>query len=92
MILSYEAVFAELNNARVVIPGHGPIASTSDVRDYIDMLKSVRMRISSMIDERKSLEQVAASHPFFDFDEKYGPEANSLGFVNRVYFSLKAAY
>ena len=92
MIRFCEMVVAELNDDTTVIPGHGPIVGVSEVHDYIDMLKTVRRRVAAMIAEGKSLEEVEAAKPTADFDEQYGPEANSLGFVNRVYTSLNASY
>ena len=92
MIRFCESVLAELNEDTTVIPGHGAIAEVTDLRDYLDMLKTVRMRVAGMIDEGKSLQEVEAAQPTADFDEQFGPVANSLGFVNRVYSSLKAGY
>jgi hypothetical protein len=52
------------------------------------MLKTMRSRIASMIAEGKTLQEVIDAKPTADFDEVYGPETASLGFVNRVYTSL----
>jgi hypothetical protein len=41
-----------------------------------------------MIDQGLSLEDISAAKPTADFDPIYGPEAASLGFVNRVYTDL----
>ena len=41
-----------------------------------------------MIDEGKSLDETVAAKPTGEFDQIYGPESASLGFVNRVYTSL----
>jgi hypothetical protein len=59
------------------------------LRRYVEMLKTVRERISGMIDEGMSVEQVIAAKPTADLDEDFGDVANSLGFVDRVYASLK---
>jgi hypothetical protein len=53
------------------------------------MLKTVRGRVSKMIDEGMSVEAVIAAKPTADLDEVYGDVANSMGFVDRVYTSLK---
>lgn len=52
------------------------------------MLQTVRDRIAGMVAEGKSMEEVIAAEPTADFDATYGPEGQSLGFVNRVYTSL----
>ena len=72
----------------IIIPGHGPVTDTATLSRYIDMLKSVRSRVAEMIADGKSLDEVVNAKPTADFDEVYGPETASLGFVNRVYTSL----
>jgi glyoxylase-like metal-dependent hydrolase (beta-lactamase superfamily II) len=72
----------------IVIPGHGPVTDTATLRRYVSMLKSVRTRVADLIDAGKTMEQVIEAKPTADFDEVYGPESSSLGFVNRVYTSL----
>ncbi|MDA8719962.1 MBL fold metallo-hydrolase [Gammaproteobacteria bacterium] len=72
----------------IVIPGHGPVTDTAALRRYVTMLKTVRSRVSNLIEDGKTLQQVIDAKLTADFDEVYGPESNSLGFVNRVYTSL----
>jgi hypothetical protein len=55
------------------------------------MVRTVRDRIQAMINEGLSLNDISAAKPTADFDPIYGPEAASLGFVNRVYTSLSSA-
>ena len=77
----------KLKPGAIILPGHGEIGDIQDVRDMISMLKTVRDRISNMIDEGKSLQEVIDAKPTKDFDEKY---PDWLGnFVNRAYASLK---
>ena len=52
------------------------------------MVRTVRDRIQAMIDEELSLDEISAAKPMALFDPIYGPEAASLGFVNRVYTDL----
>ena len=65
-------------------PRHRPAALSR----YIYMLKTVRARVAGMIEDGKTLQEVMEAKPTADFDEVYGPETASLGFVNRVYTSL----
>ena len=89
MIRFCEAVLAEIGDDGIVIPGHGPVTDAAALKRYIDMLKTVRERVLAMMAEGKSLIEVVASRPTTDFDATYGPEMQSLGFVDRVYTSLK---
>lgn len=72
-----------------VVPGHGPMATKQELQAYRDMLRTVRDRVAAQIAQGASLEQILASHPSHEFDNKYasdrvGPE----GFVAMVYQSL----
>jgi len=89
MIEFCETVLAELKPGATVIPGHGPVTDDDALRRYIEMLKTVRERVSKMIDEGMSVEETIAAKPTADFDEVFGDVADSLGFVDRVYASLK---
>ena len=89
MIRFCETILAEIGDDGIVIPGHGPVTDAAALQAYIDMLKTVRERVLAMMNEGKSLLEVVASRPTTEFDESYGPEMQSLGFVDRVYTSLK---
>ena len=89
MIDFCEKVLAELKPGATVIPGHGEMADDDALRRYVEMLRTVRGRISKMIDEGMSVEEVIAAKPTADLDEIFGDVENSLGFVDRVYTSLK---
>ena len=88
MIAFCQTILDEMGADPVIIPGHGEVTDGATLQRYIDMLKTVRGRVAEQIAEGKSLDEVVASRPTADFDETYGPEGQSLGFVNRVYTSL----
>lgn len=88
MIAFCQAALDELEPGAIVIPGHGAVADAATLERYIAMLTTVRARISALIDEGKTLEEVIAAKPTADFDERYGPVEDSLGFLDRVYTSL----
>jgi glyoxylase-like metal-dependent hydrolase (beta-lactamase superfamily II) len=89
MIVFCKAVLAELEPDATVIPGHGPVTDVRALEEYVNMLESVRARIDKMIRSGMTLQEVIAEKPTKDFDARYGDVANSLGFVDRVYTSLK---
>jgi glyoxylase-like metal-dependent hydrolase (beta-lactamase superfamily II) len=90
MIDFCETVLAELKPGAIVIPGHGEVTDDAALRRYIEMLKTVRGRISEMIAKGMSVEEVIAAKPTADLDDDFGDVANSLGFVDRVYTSLNS--
>ncbi len=65
-----------------VIPGHGPLASKSDLQDYHDMLVAVRDGVAAMIGDGKTLEEVQAAKP----SAAYDATANRIGFLTPEQF------
>lgn len=88
MIEFCRTVLGELAEDAVVIPGHGQLADRAAVEAYVGMLETVRSRVAGLIDQGKTREEVIAARVTAEFDETYGPESASLGFVDRVYTSL----
>jgi glyoxylase-like metal-dependent hydrolase (beta-lactamase superfamily II) len=78
-------VLAEIDSTYMVVPGHGPIADAQALADYVAMLTTIRDRMSALIASGATLEQVEASRPTSEWDERKGdPES----FLNRAYLSL----
>ena len=89
MIVFCQTILDDIGPNAVVIPGHGEVTDSAALQRYIDMLTTVRDRVAAHIAAGKNLAEVVAARPTADFDETYGPEIASLGFVDRVYTSLK---
>ena len=81
-----QAVLETIDQDTVVIPGHGPVAGYADMANYIEMLTTIRDRISNLIADGADLEQVMAAKPTSEWDETKGDPAN---FLNRSYASMK---
>lgn len=69
----------------VVIPGHGPVTDYQTLSAYIDMLSTVRARMTGLIDKGASLEDVFAAEVSQEWDARYG---DNQRFINRAYLSL----
>jgi cyclase len=54
-----------------VVPGHGPILNRADILAQRDMVAAVRDRVSGLIKQGKSEEEVIAAHPAAEYDSKY---------------------
>ena len=91
MIAFCQAIADELNPDAIVIPGHGEVTDHATLEAYIVMLKAVRERVADLMAQGKSLEEVLAAKVTAAFNERYGDETSSLGFVDRVYTSLAKA-
>jgi cyclase len=81
-----ESVLQELDADTRVIPGHGPVASRDDLRAYVEMLRTVRERITALIENGATLEQVLAARPTAEWDAARG---DPLRLVDRAYASLQ---
>lgn len=65
-------VLSIINDDTKVIPGHGPLSNRAELRAYVDMLISLRAKISKKISDGKSLEEIQRTKPTQEFDEKWG--------------------
>jgi hypothetical protein len=71
-----------------VIPGHGHVCDRNDLANYRDMLTIIRERIADLVKKGKTLEQVMASKPTYDYDGGYGVESGPWTtnmFIEAVY-------
>lgn len=80
-----ERVLAELEPGATVVPGHGPVSDYDSLAEYAAMLRVIYERISSLVDDGASLEQVIAARPTADWDEAKGDPS---GLLDRTYASL----
>jgi cyclase len=71
VISAVDAVLATLDDRTRVIPGHGPLATKAELAAYRDMLSTVRDRIARLIEAGKTQDEVVASRPTREFDEKW---------------------
>lgn len=55
-----------------IVPGRGPIAKTQDLRDYLEMLSTIRDRVQAQVNDGKTLEETIAARPTAAFDERWG--------------------
>ena len=73
-----------------IIPGHGPTVDRMAVMAHRDMLLAVRDRISKMVDQGKSQDDVLAAKPTSDYDSKVPNSSETTQrFVTQVYAELK---
>lgn len=75
----------------MVIPGRGRIADEADVVEYRDMLTIIRDRIQALVKQGRTLAQVQAARPTFEYDARYGSitgEWTTAMFVEAAYRDL----
>ena len=89
MIHSLDQILAQTDEHTKIVPGHGPVATRSDLQDYRDMLVQVRQRIKVLIGAGKTIDEAVAAAPTKDFDAEWGRGYVSPDvFVRMVFTSL----
>ena len=72
LIAAGEQVIEIADNDTVIIPGHGPLADKADLEAWIGILKTIRSRFQSLIDEGRSADEVVAAGVTSEWDEAMG--------------------
>ena len=72
------------------IPGSGEVTGISALRAYGEMLVTIRDRVSKLVGEGKSFEEVIAAKPTAGFDETWGSPDSRL-FLPVIYEQLSGA-
>ena len=92
MIHSLDQILAQTDEHTKIVPGHGPVATRSDLQDYRDMLVQVRQRMKVLIAAGKTMDEAVAASPTKDFDSEWGRGYVSPDvFVRMVFTSLREA-
>jgi len=60
------------NDSTKIIPGHGPLATRTDLVRYRDMLATIRDRVAELIRQGKNRDEVIAANPTRDWDATHG--------------------
>jgi glyoxylase-like metal-dependent hydrolase (beta-lactamase superfamily II) len=73
----------------IVIPGHGPVGTRTDLIAFRDMLVSVRDKVAALKRQGKSSDEVIAEKPTAAFDETWGHFViDPVHFIRLVYAGL----
>jgi cyclase len=87
------AVIALATPTTKIVPGHGPVVDKDAVAAHRDMIITIRDRVSALIAQGKSQEEVIAAKPLADLDARARvQQAGTTGdrFLGQVYADLKA--
>lgn len=89
-IFAQELILKLSNDQTLIVAGHGPLARRADVEKSLQKMREVRRRISALIDEGLTEEQVMARHPLDDLNPGGGRAIQSgQAVAGYVYASLK---
>ncbi|MDG2315891.1 MAG: hypothetical protein P8M36_03125, partial [Gammaproteobacteria bacterium] len=76
----------QIETNTIVVPGHGPIGTYTDLADYVAMLREIRERIAILIAGGATLKEVISARPTAEWDEVMGDPQRLL---DRAYASLR---
>jgi cyclase len=89
-ITAADQVLALANDQTKIIPGHGVVTDRAALKEWRDMLVTLRDRIGKDVAAGKTLEQVQASKPTAQWDEKLGVQfITPTQIVESIYKALK---
>jgi glyoxylase-like metal-dependent hydrolase (beta-lactamase superfamily II) len=63
LIAALDDLINLIDDDTIVVPGHGPLSNRQELREYRNMISAARDRISTLIEEGKSLEEIVAADP-----------------------------
>jgi cyclase len=72
-----------------ILSGHGVVSTRDDVRAFRDMILEVKERVTKLVREGKTLEEVEAAKPTADLDARWGPRLDR--FMPALYDGVKTS-
>lgn len=82
-----------INDDTVIIPGHGPKATKTDYKNYLNMLRTIRTNVQQAIDQGKTEAQIAAmaslTNAFFTDEQVTNDFINGPKMRKAVFKSLQ---
>ncbi|MGH8587235.1 MAG: MBL fold metallo-hydrolase, partial [Gammaproteobacteria bacterium] len=91
MIAACDRIIALAGPATRIVPGHGPVVDREGVREYRDMLATIRGRVATALDSGRTRDQLLATQPTREFDRQLGGQNRGQGFTRLVWFGLARA-
>lgn len=89
LIAGMEDIVAQADNNTKIIPGHGRLANKQDLEADLHVLRTLKNRVQSMIDNGKTLKEVLSAKPSAEYDAAYGNGfIKSKKMVSDIYISL----
>ncbi|MGH9361603.1 MAG: MBL fold metallo-hydrolase, partial [Thermoanaerobaculia bacterium] len=91
VIAAADTALGMLDTRTRIIPGHGPVASPEDLRQWREMLATIYERVRKSVAAGRSLEEVKAERPTKEWDERFpGSFVTSDHVVEEAYRAASA--
>jgi cyclase len=82
IIKAGQEVLPMINDQTILIPGHGPVTNKKRFEEYLAMLSDISAKVTALIKEGKSAEEVKKSKPTAAYDADW-----AKGFMNPDQFT-----
>jgi cyclase len=88
MIENARKIASMCNEDTKVIPGHGSLSDKSGLEKFANMLSTIRSRVSDMVAEGKTLDEILAAHPAAEFDTELNDSKQDDRFLGVIYLDV----
>jgi len=92
MVAAHDTFLAMINDDTKIVPGHGPLASKAQLKDFRDMIVTSLSRMEKLVADGKvkSEQDAIAAKPFADLDPKWASnnEQAARNWIRIVYHSV----
>jgi cyclase len=91
MIAACQDVLRSAPSDAKIVPGHGELASSDDLRTYLKMLEDTSAKVAAAMKAGKTLAQMKQEHVLAEWSERYSPPkgfVDSDAFIETLYNSL----
>ncbi len=93
MIKAADLALSMANESTHIIPGHGPLGNTQELKTYRDFLVKASSNVQELIDEGMDLQQIIAASPNKEWDDTLGKVwITPAQFVTFIYNSHKGIH
>jgi glyoxylase-like metal-dependent hydrolase (beta-lactamase superfamily II) len=89
MIANVQKVLAQIPADAKIIPGHGPIATTKELRDYLAMLQGTTAIVEAGIKAKKTADQLKKEKALAKYDAWAKGFFKADEFIDQLYKDLK---
>jgi cyclase len=90
LVVAADLALSMANESTRIIPGHGPLAMTEELKNYRDFLIKAGANVQALIDQKLDLQQIIAAKPTEEWDEALGKTwITPAQFVTFIYNSLQ---
>jgi len=89
LIAGVEKVLGMIPADAKIIPGHGPLSTTDDMRKYVEMMKETRALVAEAVKQDKTIQQMKEEHLLAKYQDKGKGFIKEDGWINVLYADVK---